>query len=243
MSRFLFISLLSSLLLFSACTSTPSNPHDPLEPMNRAIYRFNDKADRWVIKPVAQSYHDYTPLFMRRGVDNFFNNLNDANSGVTFALQGEGKASLYNFSRFILNSTVGLLGFIDITSGHERSYEQSNFGDTFSRWGWKDSTYLVLPLAGPSTLRDGVGKIGDITFRENTLYSNPHNDAKLISNMVDGINTREKLLGVEDTIDGAALDPYSYMRDAWLQIRAKKTGDTVPQQNGEEEFNIDDLVP
>jgi len=193
------------------------------------------------MKPVAQGYHDYTPNFFRRGIDNFFSNLSDANSSLNYALQGEGKASAYNLSRFLLNSTVGLLGLIDVTSGHDRTYAQTGFGDTFADWGWKNSSYLVIPLLGPSTLRDGTGIFANSSFRNSALYQNPHEDAELLSAAVDGINTREKLLGIEDTINGAALDPYVYMRDAWLQIRAKKTGDDSPQQE-EDDFNIDDLM-
>lgn len=229
-------------LQLTGCASNPSHPRDPLEPINRITYTFNDKADRWVMKPVAQGYHDYTPNFFRSGISNFFSNLNDANSTINFALQGEGKASLYNFSRFLLNSTVGILGFLDITSGEERNYGQTGFGDTFSVWGWKNSAYLVMPLAGPSTLRDGTGAVGSIVFRENTLYSNPHDDAKLLSNVIDGIHTRDKLLGIEDAISDAALDPYSYTRDAWLQMRAKQLGEEAPKNSDEEDFDIDDLV-
>lgn len=243
MRHFPLVGLLAFFcFLACSCTSNPSHPRDPLEPMNRVIYKFNDKADRYVLKPVATGYHDYTPSPMQRGINNFFNNLVDANSSLNFALQGEGKASLYNLARFMLNTTVGLLGFIDVSNGEERLYGQTGFGDTFASWGWKNSAYFVFPLAGPSTLRDGLGKVSDVAFRENTLYSNPHGDAELISNVIDGINTRAKLLGVEDTIEGAALDPYSYTRDAWLQMRAKKTGDEIPKQSEEEELDIDDLV-
>lgn len=229
-------------LQLTACTNNPGNPRDPLEPLNRITYQFNDKADAWVLKPVAEGYHNYTPDFFRAGITNFFSNLNDANSALNFALQAEGKASLYNLSRFLLNSTVGILGIADITSDQERRYGQTGFGDTFSVWGWKNSAYLVLPLAGPSTVRDGTGVLGNISFRENTLYSNPHGDAKLLSGAVDGINTREKLLGLEDTIEGAALDPYSYIRDGWLQMRAKQTGEELPSNGEDDDFDIDDLV-
>lgn len=230
------------LLLFMAgCAGTTSNNRDPIEPVNRAIYRFNDKADHWVLKPVAESYRDYTPSFIRTGVSNFFSNLNDANSSLNFLLQGDMGASLYNFSRFVANSTVGLLGLIDLTSGHDRLYDQTGFGDTFATWGWKDSLYLVIPFSGPSTLRDGTGSLADLTFRENTLYSNPNGDAKLVSTVVNGVEIRERLLGVEETIDEAALDPYTYTRDAWLQMRAKKAGDT-PLNQDTEEFDIDELM-
>jgi len=230
-------------LHLSGCANYPSHPSDPLEPINRITYKFNDKADRWVMKPVAQGYRDYTPGFFRAGVSNFFSNLNDATSALHFALQGEGKASLYNFSRFLLNSTVGVLGLVDITSGEERSYGQTGLGDTFAVYGWKNSAYLVFPFVGPSTIRDTGGLTADIMFRENVLYGNPHNDAEVLSLVVGAIQTREKLLGLEDTIEGAALDPYSYVRDGWLQIRAKQIGNELPSRSeDEEDFNIDDLV-
>jgi len=240
-SRILFFLLFISTTALISCTSTPSNPRDPLEPLNRSIYKFNDKADRWVMKPVAQGYHDYTPDFLRTGVSNFFNNLTDASSSVNYALQGKAKPSLYNLSRFLLNSTVGLLGLFDVTSGHERSYQQTSFGDTFATWGWKNSSYFVMPLMGPSTLRDGTGTVADISFQSNVLYRHPHTGVAITSTVASGINTREKLLGVEDAINGAALDPYAYLRDAWLQIRAKKTGDDLPHTK-EDDINIDDLM-
>ncbi len=234
-----FLLILGSSILIG-CTTTPSNPRDPLEPLNRSIYKFNDKADRWVMKPVAQSYHDYTPGFIRTGVRNFFNNLNDASSTVNYGLQGKPKPSLYSFSRFLLNTTVGVLGLFDVTSGHERSYQQTDFGDTFAVWGWKNSSYLVVPLMGPSTIRDGTGTISGAAFQSNVLYNHPTDDVAITSTVVSGVNTREKLLGIEDAINGAALDPYSYTRDAWLQIRAKKTGDDLPQV--EEDIDIEDLM-
>lgn len=229
------------LIITAGCSTTGANQRDPLQPMNRAIYQFNDKADRWVMKPVAQGYRDYTPSLVRTGVSNFFSNLNDANSAVNYTLQGEPAAAFDVFTRFMFNSTIGLLGLFDITTSSERHYERTGFGDTFASWGWKDSIYLVIPFSGPSTLRDGTGQMGDLVFRENTLYSNPHDDAKLISNVINGVETRERLLGIEETIDEAALDPYIYVRDAWLQMRAKKTGDT-PINNGEEELDIDELM-
>jgi phospholipid-binding lipoprotein MlaA len=240
-SRQILVLILLCSTLNTGCTSTPSSPRDPLEPMNRVIYRFNDQADHYVMKPVAEGYHDYIPQFMRSGVRNFFRNLNDASSSVNDALQGKPKASLYNFSRFVLNTTVGIAGFVDVTSGHERVYPQTGFGDTFAAWGWKNSNYLVIPILGPSTLRDGTGTLSDMAFQNDVLYDHPSVDASASATIISGIDTREKLLGVQDTIKGAALDPYAYVRDAWLQIRAKQTGDNIPQLK-EDDINIDDLM-
>ena len=240
MKRLSPVPLIIVTIILIGCTSTPSNPRDPLEPLNRGIYKFNDKADRWVMKPVAQTYHDYTPGFIRTGVRNFFNNLDDASSAVNYGLQGKAKPSLYNLSRFLLNTTVGVFGLFDVMSGHERSYQQTTFGDTFATWGWKNSSYFVMPLMGPSTLRDGTGTISGMAFQNDVLYNHPNNDDGTVSTVVSGVNTREKLLGVEDIVKNAALDPYAYVRDAWLQMRAKQAGDDLP--HAEEDINIDDLM-
>ena len=229
------------VLAINGCTSTPSNPRDPLEPMNRAIYKFNDKADHYVLKPVAQGYHDYIPQIMRTGVRNFFSNLNDATSAVNYSLQADPKPALYNLSRFALNTTVGIFGLFDLASTTGRRYPQSSFGDTFAKWGWKDSSYLVIPLMGPSTLRDGTGVASSLAFQNNVLYQHPNDTVSFGFTALSGINTREKLLGVEDLVSGASLDPYAYVRDAWLQMRAKQAGDTLPKQN-DDDINIDDLM-
>jgi phospholipid-binding lipoprotein MlaA len=236
-----FFALVSMLLLMTGCTSQASHPRDPLEPMNRQIYKFNDKADRYVMKPVAQSYRAVAPIPVRTGVKNFFSNLGDASSMVNYALQAQPESAFYSFSRFLLNSTVGILGLFDVTGEGQRRYQHTGFGDTFARWGWKNSSYLVMPLMGPSTLRDGTGTVAGMAFQSNVIYGHPHQDAKMLSGSVSAISTRERLLGVEDTLEKAALDPYAYMRDGWLQIRAKRVGDD-PLQKGEEDINIDDLV-
>ena len=225
----------------AACTHQPSNPRDPLEPMNRQIYQFNDKADRYVMKPVATSYHNVAPQPVRTGVNNFFSNLGDASSAVNYTLQGRAAPAFYNASRFVLNSTVGLLGFLDVTGEEQRRYKRSGFGDTFARWGWKNSNYLVMPLMGPSTVRDGSGTVAGMAFQNDVIYGHPDPLAKNVSSAASAISTRERLLGLEDTLEGAALDPYAYIRDGWLQIRAKQVGDTLPQTK-EEDINIDDLV-
>lgn len=224
--------------LLTACTSTPSNPRDPLEPLNRVTYKFNDKADRWVLKPVATAYRDYAPQPIQTGIRNFFNNIEDVFSAINFGLQGEGKPALYNFGRFALNTTVGLFGFLDVTTGHERAYGQTGFGLTYARWGWKNSSYLVIPFYGPSTIRDGTGFLTTVVLTDNT-YSNEKVTYALL--LARAVNTRAKYLGLETTINSAALDPYIYTRDAWLQMRAKQAGDTTGLP-AEEDINIDDLV-
>jgi phospholipid-binding lipoprotein MlaA len=236
---------LFALVLFSwmaaGCTGTAGNSRDPLEPMNRATYRFNDKADHYVMRPVAEGYRYVTPQPVRNGITNFFNNLGEVSSTLNYSLQGKPEPAFYSFARFTLNSTAGVLGFFDMTGEQQRRFPATGFGDTFARWGWKNSSYLVLPLLGPSTVRDGAGVVAGAAFQNSVVYGNPHNDATLLSGVVGAVSARERLLGLEDTVKGAALDPYSYVRDGWLQIRAKTTGDD-PVQSADEDINIDELM-
>lgn len=238
---FFLVWSLPLLANLAGCAGPSGHPRDPLEPMNRAIYGFNDKADRFVLKPVAETYRDVTPDPVRRSVRHFFSNLGDASSAVNYSLQAKPEPAYYSLSRFILNSTAGVLGLFDVTGEAARRYDQTGFGDTFARWGWKDSSYLVIPLLGPSTLRDGSGLLAGMAFQNNVMYGNPPDEAMLAASTVGMISTRESLLGLEEAIDGAALDPYSYTRDGWLQIRARSTGDS-PLQSPDEDMDIDDLM-
>ena len=231
--------LLLSVGVTIGCAS--QHPRDPLEPMNRAVYGFNDKADRYVMKPVAEGYRAVTPQPVRNGVNNFFNNLDDIGSAMNYSLQAQAEPAFYCFSRFVLNSTAGVLGVLDVTGEEQRRFARTGFGDTFARWGWKDSSYLVLPLLGPSTVRDGTGTVAASSFQRAVVFDSPHQDVNLTVGAVNAVSTRERLLGLEESIEGAALDPYTYTRDGWLQMRAKTTGDTAAQA-AEDDIDIDDLV-
>lgn len=235
------ILLVAGMTLVSGCAGSGGNPRDPLEPMNRAFFKFNDRADRYVMKPVAKGYRAVTPQPVRSGVQNFFNNLGDASSTVNYTLQGKPEPAFYSFSRFTLNSTAGVLGFFDVTGETQRRFSSTGFGDTFARWGWKNSSYLVLPLLGPSTLRDGTGLAAGALFQNQVVFGNPHDDATLLASSVGAMSARERMLGLEDVLQDAALDPYSYVRDGWLQIRSEKVGDD-PLQSSVDDINIDDLV-
>lgn len=231
------------LLVVLALTGCAGNglANDPIEPVNRAMFRFNEKADQWVVKPVAETYREVAPAPVKKGVANFFSNIGDASSALNYGLQARPLPSFYSFSRFLLNSTAGVLGVMDVTgeNGHRR-YPQTGFGDTLAVWGWRNSSYLVLPLLGPSTLRDGIGTAATLSFQYGLLGS-PDAASNAGVNIVSGISQRERLLGLEETIDQAALDPYAYTRDVWLQARARKTGGVVPGQPQDQE-DIDDLM-
>ena len=193
MKQHLALTVASSLLLV-ACASTPSHPQDPMEPMNRAIYQFNDKADRYVMKPVAEGYRFITPQPVRTGVGNFFNNLDDVYNMANHGLQLEGRKSLTDFLRVAFNSTFGLFGLIDIATPMGLKREPTGLGDTMAHYGWKSSSYLVLPLLGPSTVRDGLGTAAHLTVADpQNLVFHVERDANAAS-AINAVSKREQLL-------------------------------------------------
>ncbi|SCK17118.1 VacJ family lipoprotein [Vogesella sp. LIG4] len=244
---------LAGCLLLAACATHPSNPQDPLEPMNRAIYQFNDKADRYVMKPAAEGYRFITPQPVRTGVSNFFHNLEDVYSMVNHGAQLEGKKTLNDMMRVTFNSTFGLFGLIDIATPMGLKRDPATLGDTMAHYGWKNSSYLVLPLFGPSTIRDGLSTAANMTIADPHRLVFHSQSERNVANVVKGVSNREQILGLDDTLQQAALDPYSYMRDAWLQYRntqvgyqpaGAQQGDTpaTPGATPADSDNIDDLV-
>lgn len=230
----------ASVLVLAGCAANPANPKDPYEPYNRAMYSFNDKADRYVLKPVAQGYRAVTPQPARTAVGNFFDNLRDVYSIASNALRGEGEKTLNDIMRVALNSTFGLFGLIDIATPAGLKNNKNTLGDTFASWGWQNSNYLVLPLLGPSTVRDGTGTV--ITLAApGPAQSVYHNSREAVAYYgMTGISTRERLLDLDESLREAALDPYVYMRDGFLQLRASQLGQPNPTQ--QDEINIDDLI-
>ncbi|WP_024304477.1 VacJ family lipoprotein [Pseudogulbenkiania sp. MAI-1] len=227
----------------AGCASTAQSQLDPLEPVNRAVYRFNDTADRAVLKPVAEGYRAVTPRPVRIAVGNFFDNIRDAYSAINNALRADAQKATNDVMRVAINSTFGLLGLIDIATPAGLANNKTTLGDTFASWGWKNSSYLVLPLLGPSTVRDGLGTAATLAANpEPGVVYQTHTQLTAAS-VLNAVNTRARLLGLEQTVDEAALDPYSYLRDAYLQLRAKQVGAELPKPSSEdEELDIDQLV-
>jgi len=211
-----FISFLLLSLLIGCATGT--NPNDPYENFNRGVYQFNDTLDSVILKPVSTGYKAVAPEFAQKGVDNFFNNIRDFITAVNDVLQFEFNNALNDGQRVALNSTVGLLGFIDVHSmgGGERRKE--DFGTTLASYGWKSSNYLVLPFLGPSTLRDVTGTAVDALFIDPLGYIN---DVRLRNQLMvlRIIDSRASLLDASSILDEASLDPYAFQRDAYLQYR------------------------
>jgi len=210
------ISFLLLTLLIGCATGT--NPKDPYENFNRGVYQFNDVIDATILKPVASGYKSLAPEFAQKPVNNFFNNIRDFITTVNDVLQFEFKNAFNDGGRVALNSTVGLLGFVDVhsMSGGERRKE--DFGTTLAHYGWENSNYLVLPLLGPSSLRDGTGIAIDALFIDPLGYIN---DIRFRNQLIvlKVIDSRASLLDTSSIIDEASLDPYAFQRDAYIQYR------------------------
>ncbi len=231
--------LVLSTALAACATGPTQHPNDPLEPMNRAVHGFNQKADRYVLKPVAEGYKTVTPEPVRIGVSNVFNNLGDVLNLANHTLQFKGERALKDLLRVAFNTVFGLGGLIDIATPMGLEREAAGFGDTLAHYGYKDSSYLVLPLLGPSTVRDAIGTGVDFAASPNqAILSDPA--SRNSATGLNMVNRRATVLGSEQLIDEASLDSYSFTRDAWLQIRNKKIGNTQAEDS---DLNINDLVP
>jgi phospholipid-binding lipoprotein MlaA len=211
----------------SACATGPNaNPKDPLEPFNRGVYKFNDTVDRNVLKPVASTYKDVVPALVRRGVTNFFNNLEDAWSFVNNVLQLKGEASADSFFRVAVNTFFGLGGVLDVASEMKIRRHSEDFGQTLGYWGVGPGPYVVLPLLGPSTMRDSVAL--PVEFRGNIVSQTdniPVRNTLLVTRIVQ---IRASLLKAGDLVDEAALDNYTFVRDGFLQRRRNAVFDGEP---------------
>ena len=210
---------------------------DPFEPYNRAMYRFNDSVDRAVLKPVATVYRDVLPSFVRTGVGNFFGNVGDVWNLANNVMQLKLQASAETFMRLNVNTVFGLGGLLDIASEAGISRHSEDFGQTLGYWGVPAGPYVVLPLLGPSTVRDAaalpvdawgnpLGGVNDIPVR-NSLTA------------LGLVDTRARLLGVSQLLEQAALDPYSFMRDSHLQRRGIEVRDGGPSGETEERYDLD----
>ncbi len=212
------LALLAILLLVSGCATAQTveqtrNP-DPFEGINRAVFVFNDNVDRWALAPVARTYKFIMPGFAERGVSNFFANLYDLNGALNAVLQGRFKSAAQNSGRFVVNSTVGMFGFVDVASEMGIAPYRTDFGHTLATWGVARGPYLMVPFLGPRTVRSAAGtafdtvaslqwQINDNTTR-NWLFA------------VEIIDNRAALTVAEDLITG---DRYIFIRDAYLQQR------------------------
>lgn len=193
---------------------------DPLAPFNKAMFHFNDKLYFWVLKPVATGYKTVTPAFARTGIKNFFRNLTTPIRVVNCMLQGKSEAMGAEIGRFMLNTTVGVLGFVNLEKWDPRlSVPEEDLGQTLAVWGIGDGPYIVWPVLGPSTLRDSFGRVGDSYFNP-AGYLTPF-ELEMGVRALDTINSTSFRIGDYESLKESAISPYDALRDAYLQNRKK----------------------
>ncbi len=222
--------LCATLMLGGCATLPPDSPSDPLEPVNRAVFTFNRTADRYVLKPVAKGYKAVVPGFAQRGVVNFFSNLGEPITIVNGVLQGKLLQATSDTGRFLLNSTAGFAGLMDVATPAGLVRHDEDFGQTLGYWGVGTGAYLMLPLLGPSNGRDLVGRGAD--YVTNPLYyvqQNNEDQAEVFYGLtaLNLVSLRTQFLSADALIDGA-IDPYIFVRTAYLQNRLNKVYDGSP---------------
>lgn len=207
------------LALLTGCASGPhANPQDPFEPWNRGVYQFNEGLDQALLKPVATAYQDTVPSPIRTGVSNFFGNIRDLWSAVNAALQLRPQEAVENFMRFNVNTFLGLAGVIDVATEMEIPRTTLDFGHTLGHWGMPSGPYVVLPLLGPSSVRDVTGLVVD---QQGDLVQKGVGHVPT-RNSLQGlriVNRRAELIPATNMLDQIALDKYSFVRDSYLQRR------------------------
>ena len=211
--------LLLCTVLAGCATGPTATPGDPLEPFNRGMFTFNDKLDQYVAKPLAQGYEAVTPSFVRTGITNFFSNLGDVGNTANNLLQGKPADGMESLMRFAMNTVFGLLGFLDVATPAGIPKHSQDFGLTLGNWGVPSGPYLVLPLFGPSTVRDGPSRVVDHYFDP---VSYVESDTRTPMNALNIVNARANLLNASTLLEEAALDKYTFVRDAWSQQRQNK---------------------
>ncbi|PCJ30004.1 MAG: ABC transporter [Gammaproteobacteria bacterium] len=228
-------SLIAATLVLSGCATTQysADASDPLQGYNRAMYSFNDALDTVIIKPAAIGYDAVLPDPIQKGVSNFFSNLNEITVILNDLLQLKFGQAFHDTGRFMLNSTVGFAGIFDVAgyAGHEKHHE--DFGQTLGVWGVEPGPYVVLPLFGPRNVRDSFGLVGDI-YTDPVTYMTDAGARNAVT-AVKIVNTRANLLGAGKVLEEAALDEYTFVRNAYLQRRQNLVFDGNPP---EEDFDV-----
>lgn len=228
-------------LLVTGCATPPTDPdalaayeeaNDPLEPMNREIFRFNQFADKYLIKPIAQGYVEVVPEDGRKSVRNFLNNLRSPVILANDILQGEVQRAGTTLARAVFNSTIGIGGLFDVGSGIGLPFHDEDFGQTLAVWGVGEGPYLVLPILGPSNPRDTVGIVVDGFMDPLNLYLENTDRSYLIyvRAAIDGIDKRAQVLDVLDELERTSLDFYATIRSLYRQRRIEeiKNGEVSP---------------
>lgn len=235
--------ILLCILLITGLLLNPnkvfSSDDDPLEPLNRAIFGFNEVVDDNVLEPVAKGYRYVTPDPVENSITNFFNNLGEINTIVNSTLQFKFDKTISSTSRFVINSTVGVLGLFDVASSLGIDRHREDFGQTLGYYGVSPGPYLVLPFFGPSSFRDAPGFFVDVMIEKDIspIHTELHHEERQTIQATNVIDTRANLLKATKILDTAAKDKYIFLRESYLQRRAKLVTDGKDVQD----FEIDVL--
>ena len=226
------------LLLFVGCAvrSPYEEASDPLEPVNRVIYNFNDGLDRFVMRPLAEGYQEYIPSPARTGVRNFFNNIYEPLTIINNILQGKGDHAAGDTMRFGFNTIFGVLGLFDVATGWGLEMHKEDFGQTFGVWGFGEGWYLMLPLLGPSTVRDTAGL--PLEWQVDLIARNTSGITRYSAYSLFFISRRADLLSASDVLDSGSVDPYLQLREAYRQKRWYDIHDGSPP---DEDFSDEEL--
>ena len=229
------------LAMLTGCASVPAgagqDPRDPLEAFNRQVFAFNEGLDKAVLKPLAQVYDKVLPEPVQECLSNGFSNLREPSNAINNLFQGKGAEAVNDICRFAVNTTIGLLGCFDVAGRMGLEKHREDFGQTLGVWGVGNGPFLVLPLFGPSSVRDGVGLGVETVFDVNFWIENVS-----VRNIIFGVrtvNARAELLDADDLISGAALDKYTFIRDGYLQRRRSMVYDGNPPRVRDEEEESD----
>ena len=239
MTRLLIIVLVVSLPLFSGCTTLKSTDDptahissDPIEGFNRSVYAFNDGADKLILRPVARTYDKVLPKPVKKGVSNFFSNLGEPLNIVNNLLQGKWERSLSSTYRFAVNSTVGLLGLVDVAKKYEVDVAREDLGQTLASWGVGPGPYVMLPFLGPTNFRDGVGRIASSIAFFPTQEIGDDSDTHSALNILEIVDLRVSLLGTDKLLQ-QQIDQYSFLKSAYEQNRLRAIYDGSPPKDEE----------
>jgi len=232
--------LMLGVFLSGCVTTQEADPTDPLEDVNRSFYGFNDGLDRHFVKPVAEGYKNITPSLFRTSVTNFFDNLAYLNVILNDFLQGKIGQFLQDSGRFIINSTIGLAGLFDPASDLGLTPNDEDLGQTFGVWGASEGAYLVLPFLGPDTIRDVPDRVSSLLLSPLFYVSST---ISLPLGALNAINTRANLLEATRFVEEAALDPYTFTREAFRQRREYLIYDGNPPSSGFDEFIEEEDIP
>ena len=244
MNKLTILTGVVSLYLLGGCSTLRPNDdisshtsNDPMERLNRSVYKFNNAADKAILRPVANGYRSVVPTPARNGVRNFFNNLNEPLFAVNNLLQGKVDRSLSSVFRFVVNSSIGVFGLFDVSSKMDVNAAPEDLGQTLAVWGVKSGPYIMLPLLGPSNIRDSLGFIGETStyYPLGELTNSTAGRAALSTTKI--IDTRAGLLGADSVLE-AQINPYTFLKVSYEQRRVNDIYDGDPPKVKNQDLNF-----